>query len=324
MDPTKLYNIKPFSSTGNECLSASKTRTADSLFPIRTKPCADSFDLETQWQFVPDESNKNWFFIYNMGFPREKRLDLVLQERPSGGFIVFMGPVGDEYLNQRWGMEEIGGGGMRLRSLGLPGFLFGLVDIEGERGIRGGIMRNESELVSGEAVGWRVLEVEGKMRTTTTSTGPGFVTSFTAGSTVISTTGSEISSSSSPSDRDRDLKIKIGVGVGLGLTVLLLALLGVFLLYRKFGRKGASKEGVNTVSSESFFATPPSYQSSSAGGSSTTVGKIGGDTMPQKAVLLKLPDYYGESKTMTRPGTGSGVGGQRGVKSEWAGRVAPP
>ncbi|KAK3990459.1 hypothetical protein QBC44DRAFT_394372 [Cladorrhinum sp. PSN332] len=279
MNPDKLYQIKLGSKGGNNhCLAADQKLNADSISPIRTRPCS-STSPEIQWQFVSDGGTQGLYFIYNMAFSDSgRRFDLVLQNI-TGLYIPIMGPSGDIYNNQRWSLEPLPDGDLRfnLRSFGLPDALLTTTGIAGDSFSLGAVLRNQTE-VEGAAAGWLVVEdgsgvvpastpttlvtsvksqgvVGASTRTaTTTATMTVLPTPQPTTTTTTTTSVAGPGSSSSPS-----LPLAAKIGLGVGVSVFVLAILLILLFCRKCTHKAKSVTQAQPLTVQSYNPPPPVY-----------------------------------------------------------------
>ncbi|OBT53672.1 hypothetical protein VE04_05565, partial [Pseudogymnoascus sp. 24MN13] len=115
-DSKLWYTMTTPEAGDSNCLFAIPNVDGSGPYPVRFKSC-DPLEDDSLWQFVPD--SQGHYFIYNKGWGSSgHRLDINCPE-PSM-CIMWMGPSGEIYNNQRW---FLGGsnGQFKISSLGLPG-----------------------------------------------------------------------------------------------------------------------------------------------------------------------------------------------------------
>lgn len=99
-DPSLWYTLSTVETGDGNCLFSLFGVDGSVPYPVRFEPC-DPLKDDALWRFVPDESGR--YFIYNKAWKgTQQRLDINCQE-PSL-CIMWMGPSGDIYNNQRWSL----------------------------------------------------------------------------------------------------------------------------------------------------------------------------------------------------------------------------
>lgn len=131
-DSNSWYKMTTAEAGDSNCLFAIPNVDGSGPYPVRFKSC-DPLGDDSLWQFVPD--SQGHYFIYNKGWGSSgHRLDINCPD-PSM-CIMWMGPSGEIYNNQRWFLvsgsaarhnisanTQQGGsnGQFQISSLGLPG-----------------------------------------------------------------------------------------------------------------------------------------------------------------------------------------------------------
>lgn len=97
-DSKLWYTMTTPEAGDSNCLFAIPNVDGSGPYPVRFKSC-DPLEDDSLWQFVPD--SQGHYFIYNKGWGSSgHRLDINCPE-PSM-CIMWMGPSGEIYNNQRW------------------------------------------------------------------------------------------------------------------------------------------------------------------------------------------------------------------------------
>ncbi len=101
-DPASYYTLSTLSTGDTQCLFPLAGVDGSVPFPVRFAPCRESGPDDQLWQFVPDGGGL--YFVYNkaIGPGTSKRLDIHCQKPTL--CIMWMGPSGEEYNNQRWAL----------------------------------------------------------------------------------------------------------------------------------------------------------------------------------------------------------------------------
>lgn len=97
------YTMTTAEAGDSNCLFAILNVDGSGPYPVRFKSC-DQPEDDSLWQFVPD--SQGHYFIYNKAWGSSgHRLDINCPD-PSM-CIMWMGPSGDIYNNQRWFLVSI-------------------------------------------------------------------------------------------------------------------------------------------------------------------------------------------------------------------------
>ena len=97
-DSKSWYTMTTAEAGDINCLFAIPNVDGSGPYPVRFKSC-DPLEDDSLWQFVPD--SQGHYFIYNKGWGSSAhRLDINCPD-PSM-CIMWMGPSGEIYNNQRW------------------------------------------------------------------------------------------------------------------------------------------------------------------------------------------------------------------------------
>lgn len=97
-DPNLWYTLSTTETGDGNCLFSILGVDGSVPYPVRFQPCDPPKD-DAFWRFVPDGQGR--YFIYNKAWKgTDQRLDIYCSD--SSICVMWMGPSGDIYNNQRW------------------------------------------------------------------------------------------------------------------------------------------------------------------------------------------------------------------------------